>query len=128
MLTYAETASSSSIVSLPPVPCSPSQEHGAEPLASWPMHTKRHWFVSAAVAEGYQAAQHTFHTMEEECENGAYVALTGYEYAHLARQYPPTGLTAVQKKDWQRGFILGWVGCVLSVYGLPVYCPLYGSL
>jgi hypothetical protein len=44
----------------------------------------------------------------EETEYGAYFLLTGYEYAHLVRQYVPADLPPIDKKEWQRGFIAGW--------------------
>ena len=42
---------------------------------------------------------------------GPSLFLTGYEYAHLTRQYIPTNLSARNKREWQRGFIGGWTAC-----------------
>jgi hypothetical protein len=46
--------------------------------------------------------------MEEQDEYGPYLLLTGYEYAHLTRQYWPPNLSPLEKREWQRGLIAGW--------------------
>jgi len=53
--------------------------------------------------------------MAEQDEYGPFLFLTGYEYAHLARQHLPAGLTPVEKGDWQRGFIIGLIACVFGL-------------
>ncbi|MBV9690014.1 MAG: hypothetical protein JO202_09910 [Ktedonobacteraceae bacterium] len=72
---------------------------------------KSHFEVSPTFHEGYLAARRAYAQMEEEDEWGAYLFLTGYEYAHLTRQYIPATLSGVDKREWQRGFIGGWTAC-----------------
>jgi len=62
--------------------------------------------VSPTLVNGYLAACKAYDEMEQT-EYGAYFLLTGYEYAHLTRQYIPGNLSSVEKREWQRGFILG---------------------
>ena len=72
---------------------------------------KPRFLVSPTFHEGYLAARRAYEQMEEQEEWGAYLFLTGYEYAHLTRQYIPATLSGVDKREWQRGFIGGWTAC-----------------
>ncbi|MBV9708225.1 MAG: hypothetical protein JO125_12545 [Chloroflexi bacterium] len=72
---------------------------------------KYHFKVTPTFKQGYRAARRAYKQMEEQDEWGAYLFLTGYEYAHLTRQYIPTTLSATDKREWQRGFIGGWTAC-----------------
>ena len=72
---------------------------------------KYHFEVSPTFHEGYLAARNAYAQMEEHHEWGPYLFLTGYEYAHLTRQYIPANLSAANKREWQRGFIGGWTAC-----------------
>src|SRR6266496_2058493 len=113
MLNYAETVRRSTNVSLP-VPCtvdeqettpltSPIDLDGCVPLRIGYYHC----IVSSTLRDGYLAARKAYAEMEQT-EYGAYFLLTGYEYAHLTRQYLPVGLSPVDKREWQCGFIAGW--------------------
>ena len=73
--------------------------------------------VSPTRMDGYLAACKAYREMEEQTEYGAYGFLTGYEYAHLARQYVPLGLSCTDQREWQRGFIVGWNASLLGFEG-----------
>jgi len=64
--------------------------------------------VSSILMDGYRAARKAYAAMEKEEEDGAFFLLTGYEYTHLGRRYLPAGLSPVEQKEWQRGFLAGW--------------------
>jgi hypothetical protein len=114
MLNYAETASSSTNVPLSPV-SSTLDERETGPLLSAidldnyvPLRIGCYPHkVSRTLKDGYLAACKAYDEMEEQTEDGAYSLLTGYEYAHLTRQYIPGNLSPVDKREWQRGFIVG---------------------
>ncbi len=72
---------------------------------------KYHFAVSPTFKQGYLAARSAYEQMEAQDEWGAYLFLTGYEYAHLTRQYLPAHLSPLDKREWQRGFIAGWTAC-----------------
>ena len=121
MLNYAETASSSTIVPVSPVPCTGNERENASrtsplDLATYvPLHIGRyHFTVSPTFKDGYLAARNAYEEMDEQDECGAYLFLTGYEYAHLVRQYIPVGLSSADKRAWQRGFIGGWTACTYN--------------
>ncbi len=71
--------------------------------------------VHPMLAQGYQTACREYHRMEEECEYGPYLFLTGYEYAHLARKHAPAGLTRMEKHEWHCGFLAGWTACMFLI-------------
>jgi len=73
--------------------------------------------VSPTLMDGYLAACKAYREMEEQTEYGAYGFLTGYEYAHLARQYAPLGLSCTDQREWQRGFIVEWNASLLGFEG-----------
>lgn len=70
--------------------------------------------VTSTLKDGYRAACEAHEDMEANTECGAYLFLTGHEYAHLSKQYMPAELPASQKREWQRGFVLGWNACIFS--------------
>ena len=81
-----------------------------------PLHVGRfRCLVASSLMDGCLAARKAYAEMAEQDEYGPFLFLTGYEYAHLARQHLPAGLTPVEKGDWQRGFIIGWVACVFGL-------------
>ena len=120
MLNYAETARASTDVPFSPV-LHLVDEQKTAPLTS-PMNLDGYVFlhiggntvglVTPTLKDGYLTARKAFAEMAEQDEYGPFLFLTGYQYAHLARQHLPAGLTPAQKGDWQRGFIMGWVACV----------------
>ena len=120
MLSYAETASSSTTVPFSPVlHLVDEQETG--PLTS-PTNLDGYvllhiggnmvGLVTPTLKDGYLTARKAFADMAEQDAYGPFLFLTGYQYAHLARQYLPARLIPAQKGDRQRGFIIGWVACV----------------
>ena len=122
MMNYAETASIGTNISLSPVP-SPSNEQETSPLPSPTGLDSFVWLcigniaigvVSATLMNGYLAACNAFQEMEGT-EHGAFFLLTGYEYAHLTRQYIPNNLSPIDKREWQRGFIAGWNACTFGL-------------
>ncbi len=122
MLNYAETASNSTIVSLTPVPCTAGgRETGPlpspiDPTEYVPLRIGKNYMgmVSSTLMDGYFAARKAYAEMEQT-EYGAYFFLTGYEYAHLTRRYLPVHLSPVEKREWQRGFIVGWNACTFGL-------------
>jgi hypothetical protein len=72
--------------------------------------------VSPELKSGYLAACKAYTEMVMQT-GSAYFLLTGYEYAHLARQYLPRELSPVSKREWHRGFVAGWNVCT---FGLAV--------
>ena len=70
--------------------------------------------VSPIIMEGYLAARRAYTNMEEEDDYGPYLLLTGYEYAHLARQHLSPNLSSLERREWQRGFIAGWNACTFG--------------
>jgi len=118
MLNYAETPHVSTNVSLSSV--SHKQETGPLPSLTVNLNDcvmlysgKAGYYVSPTLRNGYLAACKLHTEMEEQDEYGAYIFLSGYEYAHLARQYMPAGLSPKDKREWHRGFVLGWNACTL---------------
>jgi hypothetical protein len=121
MVNSAETARSRTDVSLSPIP-SLCDEPETGPLPSPTDPDSYAWLcvggngvsmVSPTLMEGYLAARKAYAEMEET-EYGAYVLLTGHEYAHLTRQYLPSNLPPTKKREWQRGFIAGWNACTFG--------------
>ncbi|SRR5579875_222646 len=122
MLNYAETTSVSTIVSLSPV-SSMNNERETGPLPS-PTDLDNLVLlcagsiivgkVSPTLMNGYLAACKAYREMEQT-EYGPYFLLTGYEYVHLARQSMPAGLSPIYKREWHRGFVLGWNACTLGL-------------
>jgi hypothetical protein len=114
MLNYAQTARVSTNVSLP-VPCRGDEQETTalpsplDPTSYVPLRIGGNavGMVSSTLMDGYLAACKAYEEMEQT-EYGAYFLLTGYEYAHLTRQYIPVGLSPVEKREWQCGFIAGW--------------------
>jgi hypothetical protein len=122
MLNYAETTSVSTNVSLLPV-SSTSDERETGPLPSLTGFDNLVLLcignipfakVSPTLKNGYLAACKAYHEMEET-EYGPYLLLTGYEYAHLARQCIPHNLSPVDKREWHRGFVVGWNACIFGL-------------
>jgi hypothetical protein len=110
MLNYGETPSNRSNIP-------PSGEQKTRPLTSLlnlneyvPLRIgkKTIAMVSPPLRDGYLAARKAYAEMEEQTEDGPYLLLSGYEFAHLTRQYIPAGLSPADKREWQRGFIAGW--------------------
>ena len=124
MLNYVETTSISTMVPLSSVlPVSKEQETGSHPSLSVdlieyvPLRVGKITvaMVSSTLRDGYLAARKAYAEMEGHTEYGAYFFLTGYEYAHLARQYMPAQLSPTDKHEWQRGFVFGWNVCTLGL-------------
>jgi hypothetical protein len=122
MLNYAETASSSTNVPLSLIPCT-LDERETGPLSSpidpteyVPLRIGKNdmGMVSSTLKDGYLAARKAYDEMTQT-EYGAYFFLTGYEYAHLTRQYLPGNLLPIKKREWQRGFIVGWNACTFGL-------------
>jgi hypothetical protein len=122
MLDQMQVTSLAHPITLSPVP-SPLGERETGPLpldrteyVPLQMEGKETGFmVSSTLNDGYLAARTAYAEMEETEEYGAYFFLTGYEYAHLARQYIPGNLSPVDRGEWHRGFV---VGCNVSTFGL----------
>jgi hypothetical protein len=121
MLNHAETTSSSTTVSLSPVFLA-EKERETSPLPSLPVHLSEYvmlrigqarYYVSPTLRDGYHAACQVHAEMEENTEYGAYIFLSGSEYADLARQFMPAGFPPTLKREWHRGFVLGWNACTL---------------
>ncbi|MBV9021168.1 MAG: hypothetical protein JOZ71_10680 [Ktedonobacteraceae bacterium] len=75
---------------------------------------KARYLVSRTLKDGYLAACKAYADMDKN-PGGAYIFLTGYEYAHLARQHMPGKLSRLDTYEWHRGFLLGWN---VSTFGL----------
>lgn len=127
MLSHVETTSSSTIIPLTPVPSQGKQpetpalassvEFSEISLCIRPPRLKVVYIGTFSVTfmDGYEAARRIYVQMEQEEKYGAYFFLTGYEYAYLVRQYLPTGLSLIEKREWQRGFIAGWNAATFGV-------------
>jgi|SRR5579875_20861 hypothetical protein len=123
MLNYVETTSISTIVS--PSSVSSVSERETKPLPSLSVDPNEYvWLrigkkalygVSPLLKQGYLAACQAYTEMEEHDPCGPYIFLTGYEYAHLARRFMPVTFSPVDKREWHRGFILGWNVCTLGL-------------
>lgn len=118
MLNYAETASISTNVSPSEGAISSPSPIDADKYVPLYISGQCYGDVSIPLKDGYLAACRAYKQMEEQDENGPYTFLSGYEYAHLARQYIPTGLSRLDKREWHCGFVLGWSACI---FGLADY-------
>lgn len=124
MLTFTETTSISTIVPLSSVPSASERETGPLPSLSvdpdeyvWLRIGKEaRYGVSPLLKQGYLAACQAYVEMEEHDPDGPYLFLTGYEYAHLARRFIPATFSPVDKREWHRGFVLGWTVCALGLH------------
>jgi len=121
MLNYAATTNSNTIVPVavlhenkpePALPTSPLALDISERLCVGKTLIA---MVSPILMDGYRAARKAYAAMEEEEEDGAFFLLTGYEYAHLGRRHLPAGLSPVEQKEWQRGFLAGWNAATFEV-------------
>ncbi|HEV2662527.1 MAG TPA: hypothetical protein VGU68_18125 [Ktedonobacteraceae bacterium] len=119
MMNAIETARNNTDVSLSPVPCMlDTQEstllpspHDLDGRVLLCIGGNAVCIVSPVIMDGYLAARKAYTYMEEQDDYGPYLLLTGYEYAHLTRQYRPLNLSPLEKREWQRGFIAGWNAC-----------------
>ena len=126
MLNYTETASIGTNVSPSSVPTMGS-ERETEPLPSLRDFDtyvllrigKARYRVSRTLEDGYLAACKAYEQMAEEDEWGPYLFLTGYEYAHLARQHMPADIPSTHKRARHRGFLLGWNVCTFGLDRRP---------
>jgi hypothetical protein len=116
MVNYAETTSISTDVPLSPVPSTVEKQEIPPRPSSYDLDGRvllriggnAVSMVSPVLMDGYLAARKAYAQMEEQDDYGPYLLLTGYEYAHLTRQYLPANLSLLEKREWQRGFIAGW--------------------
>src|SRR5712692_2682655 len=131
MLNCAETASSSTNVSLRSVLSNQSQVSITEPLPTMAqLQDHPDWTIDetfgellykgkkgeirvpgvmwmscdAAFAQGF----HCGRALMLEHEDGDWVLLTDQQFTHLIAQHLPAGLPAVALVPWKQGFIFGW--------------------